>query len=464
MTVGDFDIYYSDNPWTVIDKNQRTWYDPELISIYRRGALFTPTIQFVKNLGDVRATKMVMTQLMDPHPDFTAMAVRQIWMPASHIDSRAVEITFSRYGGKVAYTIYDDLVTYWRQNNQEGIRQIMRGALGQHMIDVLDMLARNAYLKGALDSGYILYQGGGTSFNDLGTTDTFDINLALDIWLGMAGRDSANAINPISGANGGSIICYTTPGVIYDIQKGTDGKDGWVAVNQYANPGALLRNEVGAYKNVRFVQSPKLVLWNTGALIAQGTISAAINAGDGAPNPGTTKVDATYMVGQTTGGVKNYIAVGSWTTGALSNINVGDVISIHTSRTSSFGITNGVDFQEGTLTNRRVVAKVDSSPDQLVLDKPILVDMNTDLGGGVYAYVTKARNVHGSIFVGGSNGIVSGVALPPRFHAPAPVDDFEMVQRFSWDGYLGYQTYDPNVFEVIFSAGTTRIKGAAGVQ
>jgi hypothetical protein len=39
-----------------------------------------------------------------------------------------------------------------------------------------------------------------------------------------------------------------------------------------------------------------------------------------------------------------------------------------------------------------------------------------------------------------------------------------MVQRFSWDGYFGYQPYAPEVFEVVFTAGTTRLKGAAGVQ
>jgi hypothetical protein len=44
------------------------------------------------------------------------------------------------------------------------------------------------------------------------------------------------------------------------------------------------------------------------------------------------------------------------------------------------------------------------------------------------------------------------------------VDDFEMVQRFSWDAYMGYQPYAPEVFEVVLSAGTTRVKGAAGVQ
>lgn len=459
MATGDFDTYYSDNPWEVIDKNQRTWYDPDLIAMFRQQALFTPTIRFVKNLGDMRATKMVMTQLFDPHPDTTALAVRQIWMPASHIDSRSVEITFSRYGGKVAYNVYDDIVTYWKQNGQEGIRAIMKGALGQHMIDVLDLLARNAYISGALTTGYALYEGTATDFSTLGTSDKFTITRALDIWLGMTMRGVAAALGPSGAAN--NIVCYTTPGVIYDIQSAAKS-DEWISVNQYANPQALLRYEVGTYKNVRFVQSPKLVLWNCGAITAQGNVTTAIHAGDGAPNPGTTKVDGTYQVGQTTGGIVNYIGVGSWGTGTLANIAVNDIITIHTSRTSANGVTNGVNFADGTAHVRRVVSK-SASPDRIVLDKPIMVDMSTDLGAGVYAYVTKGRNIHASVFVGGSEGIVSGVAMPPRLHSPAPVDDFEMVQRFSWDGYFGYQPYAPEVFEVVFSAGSTRIKGATAV-
>lgn len=461
MAVGDFDTYYSDNPWEVIDKNQRTWYDPDLIALFRQSALFTPTIQFVKNLGDLRATKMVMSQLLDPHPDYTALAVRQIWMPASHVDSRQLEITFSRYGGKVAYTVYDDMVTYWRQNNAEGIRQIMRGALGQHQLDVLDLLARNAYIKGALDSGYTLFQGGGTAFDDITTTNTFDLNVALDIWLGMSMRGVASAM----GTNGttNNIICYTTPSVIYDIQKGTNAHDEWISVNQYQGMNNLLRYEVGSYKNVRFVQSPKLVLWNCGTVTAQGSVTTAIHAGDGAPNPANAKVDNLWEVGQTSAGIVNYISVGSWGTGTLADINVNDMITIHTTRTSSFGVTNGVNPFEGTAQTRRVVSKT-ASPDHIVLDRPIMTDMSSDLGGGVYAYVTKGRNIHASIFVGGPNAIVSGVAAPPRFHTPPPVDDFEMVQRFSWDAYLGYQVYAPEVFEVVFSAGTTRVKGTGGVQ
>lgn len=460
MAVGDFDTYYSDNPWEVIDKNQRTWYDPDLIALFRQRALFTPTIPFVKNMADVRATKMVMTQLMDPHPDYTALALRQIWMPASHVDSRQIEIEFNRYGGKVAYNTYDDLVTYWRQNNQAGIRQIMRGALGQHMIDVLDLLARNAYLKGAIDSGYIIYAGGGSDFDAISTSDVFDISTGMDIWLGMTFRNVAAALGP-AGANN-NIICYTTPGVIYDIQKGT-GSDEWISVHQYADQGALLRYEVGAYKNIRFVQSPKLVLWNAGAITAQGLIDTAIHAGDGAPDPSSSKVDNVYQVGQTTAGITNYISVGSWDTGSVANIEVNDIITIHLTRTSSYGITNGVNPFEGTSHVRRVVG-VSSSPDHIILDQPIMIDMATDLGAGVYGYVTKGRNIHGSIFVGGPQGIVSGVAAPPRLHTPPPVDDFEMVQRFSWDAYIGHQSYAPEVFEVVLSAGTTRVKGDASVQ
>jgi hypothetical protein len=455
MATGDFDLYYTDNPWEAIDKNQRTWYDPDLIALFRQKALFTPTIQFTKNLGDVRATKMVLSQLLDPHPDYTALAVRQIWMPASHIDSRQCEITFSRYGGKVAYTVYDDMVTYWKQNGSEGIRRIMKGALGQHMIDVMDLLARNAYIKGALDSGYVLYQGSSNvSFGDLASTDLFDIKVAMEIWLGMSLRGVASAMGESGAAN--SIVCYTSPSVIYDIQSATGGE--WISVNQYQGLPSLIKYEVGSYKNVRFVQSPKLVLWNCGELIAQAPIAVAVHAGDGAPDPSTTKVDGVWQVGQESNGIVNYITPGAFGTGSIANIAVNDIVSIHLGRTSAYDVTNGVNPFEGTMCNRRIVQKL-TTPDRLVLDQPIMIDMATAVSPGVFGYISKGTNVHASIFVGGPNGIVSGVAAPPRFHAPPPVDDFEMVQRFSWDAYMGYQDYAPEVFEVVFSAGTTRVKG-----
>jgi len=456
MAVGDFDTYYSDNPWEVMDKNQRVWYDPELALLYRRNAVFSPTLNFVKNNNSVKATTMVLNQQLDPHPDTSTLANRQIWMGASHIDSRQVEITFARHGGKVAFHKYDEIVTYWKQNNQAGLRKIMKGALGYHMVSVLDLVARDAYVGGALDTGYVMYEGTATDFSGIQTSDLFQLNKALDIWLGMTLREVAVAQGPSGAQN--NILCYTTPSVIYDIQKGT-GSDEWIEVNKYEGRVQALQYEVGTYKNVRFVQSPRLVLWNCGTLIAQGSVDAAITAGDGAPDPGATKVDGTYMTGQSSAGITNYISVGSWGTGSLASVNIGDMITIHLTRTAANGVTNGVDYSEGTAHVRRVVGK-SATPDQIVLDKPIMIDMDTDLGGGVYAYVTKGRNIHASVFVGGNQGIVSGVAQPPRLYEIDPVDDFKAIYRFSWDAYLGHQPYAPEVFEVVLSAGTTRIKGA----
>jgi hypothetical protein len=138
-------------------------------------------------------------------------------------------------------------------------------------------------------------------------------------------------------------------------------------------------------------------------------------------------------------------------------------VTFHKTVTSAYGVADGVDFNEGTAITRRVVA-VDIPNRRLVLDLPIMIDFITDLGGGVYGYVTKARHIHSSIFIGGPQGIVAGSALAPRFHTPRPIDDFESIYRFSWDAYLGYQTYAPEVFEVVFSAGSYRVKGPTAVQ
>lgn len=102
MANGDFDTYYSDEPFSVLDKNQRTWLDPDLIDMWRTKSVFRPLITFTKSLADVRATSMTITQLIDPHPDTTALSARQIWMPSMHLDSRSVELTFQHNGSKIA--------------------------------------------------------------------------------------------------------------------------------------------------------------------------------------------------------------------------------------------------------------------------------------------------------------------------------------------------------------------------
>jgi hypothetical protein len=449
--------YYADNPVEVLDKNQRTWYDPDILSLFRQRSLFTPIIRYKKNLGDVRATTMVVSQLLDPHPNYNPVAARLLWLPAMHIDSRSVEITFSHYAGKIALHEYDDLVTYWQQNGQAGLRGILNGALGQHIVDVHDFVARNALIEGALETtGYVYYAGNATTFNDMDASDLFVPEIAAQIQLGMKYREVASAMNP--DGSPGAVVCYTSPGVIYDIQSDPD----WIEAKKYADPNSLLRYEVGTYKSVRFVESPRLTLWNAGALTAQAPISAAAHAGDGAPVPASAKVDGVYRVGQSSGGIVNFLQLGAFGTGSINDIAVNDIVTIHTARTSGYGVTNGVDPFDGKLHNRRVISK-DVGNGRITLDKPIMEDFATDLGGGVYGYVTKGFNVHSSIFVGAPNAIVAGVARPVRLHTPPPIDDLEAIYRYSWDSREGMQPYAPEVFEVVFSSGSVRVKGAMTV-
>lgn len=448
--------YYADNPVEVLDHNQRVWYDPDILALFRSRALFSNITTYTRNLGDVRAASMVVSQVLEPHANYNSLATRQLWLPAMHIDSRSIEITFEHHGGKVALHEYDDMVTYWKADARGGLRGILNKVLGQNIVDVHDYLARNALLYGALAlTGYNYYAGDATDFGDIDSTDKMTPDIAAQIQLGMKYREVAGALNPDGSA--GAVVCYTTPGVIFDLQSDPD----WVDIAKYADPGRLFRYEVGSYKNTRFIESPRLVLWNCGTIEFAETISAAAHAGDGAPNPTTTKVDGTYKVGQTSAGIVHYIQLsGTPIAGDLAtNVQVNDIITIHISRTSSFGVTNGVNPFDGTVHNRRVIS-IDAGNDRIVLDKPIMLDFATDLGGGIYGYVTKGVNVHSSIFVGAPQGIVTGVCSPIRLHTPPPIDDLESIYRYSWNDRMGHQPYAPEVFEVVFSSGSVRIKGA----
>jgi hypothetical protein len=459
MAVGDFDLYYSDEPFSIMDKNQRNWLDPDLIDIWRLNSVFRPLITFTKNLGDIRAKTMTVTQLLDPHADTTPLSPRQIWMPSMHLDSREIEITFQNNGNKIAYHKYDDMISYWKKNGQAGMRAIARGALGQAEVDMNDMLVRNALISGSMLTGFSLYgtSGSGADFAAIDGGQLYSPEMGADIMLGMAYRNVPGAMSP-SGA-GLTVVCYTTPGVIYDIQKNED----WKSAHEYAHDTALLNYEVGAYKNVRYVQTPKATLWNCGNIIARAPINLAVFAGDGAPDPKTVKVDGTYRTGQTTASVKNYIQLGVFTTGAITDIHVNDIITFHQTTTDVYGVIGGVDFNEGKLQNRRVVA-VNTGTGQICIDIPFLVDFDNDLGGGVFGYITKGHNIHASIFIGGANSLVAGVAQQPMFYDLDPIDDFKAIYRFSFDQRIGYQPYTPEVMEVVFTAGTTRVKGVGGVQ
>lgn len=456
MPIGDFDQYYAEDPIQAIDRNQWMWYYPELQQLFREKTAFSPFIAHRYQLGAAGATQMTITSLYDVHANIDPLGLRQMWMPAMHLDSRSVVVTYSRYGGKVAYHKHDDLINRWRMggvNERQMWLGVLRRQLAQHYTDVHDLLARNAFIKGAIDSGYVMYAGTASSIGTLSASDTFETPLLREVHLGMKSRGINYAVNP----NGtvGTVIATTSPGVMYDIKResGSFGFD-FLSTMQYSDPARALRYEVGMIDDVRFQETNKSILFNAGTVSKQCTVTAPINAGDGA----AATVDGAITPGQS--GATAYIQLSSFSAGEFV---AGDIVTLHVDRTSTYGVTNGLDWTDGTIHNLRVVT-VDADNNRLSFASPVMVDFTTDLNGsGVYGYITKGLNIHATILIGGPGGVVAGVGAPVEMEAPPPVDDFKSMYRFSWNEYIGYQLFEPTVFEVILSAGSYRWKGRAAV-
>ena len=91
-----------------------------------------------------------------------------------------------------------------------------------------------------------------------------------------------------------------------------------------------------------------------------------------------------------------------------------------------------------------------SANHRLSLDKPLLKD---HLSGD---YVTTGLDVHGSIFMGGP-GVVYGIGEDPHPVFPPKYDDLMIVNRIGWRGFINFQMFRPEYFEVVESCWVSRL-------
>lgn len=425
-----FDTYYSDNPWSGFTQNQRSVYWPELLDTFRVNSVYRPFVRYVADMAAQRTQTIYFDELYDTEPDVDAIGNRDIWLASRHLDSRRVSITMEHHGDKIALHKFDRLVTFWRQNGGD-LSAMCRGKLGINMVDYLDILVRNAII----DAPFKLYSGTASNFNTLSAD--YDPSDGQKIWKSMANMNVPFAKNVNPSSNPGALVAITSPTVVFDIQDHDDSTK-WVDLMQYSRPEVALNYEVGQWTGVRYLQTGRNILHNCGGSLTQQTLQAAVSAGDGAY---TGTVDGVYDVGQT--GATGYITVSDGTA-----FSVGDVITVHKTRTSSYGVTNGVDPTAGVVRQRRIV-NIDGH--NLGLDKPLLDDFTTS------HYVSKATDVHMTAFIAGPNAVAAGVAQAPQVYAPPAVDDMMAIQRFTWDAYMKFQLFRTEYLAVVFSAGSDNL-------
>lgn len=453
-----FENSYGDNPWEGITDKTRVVYVPDLKDVYRRTSFFRQFVPYSVNLAQNNAMYMDWTWMYELEPRTNPLGMRQMWLDTQITDTESRQITMEHHGGKVTLHELDPLITQWKKNGA-GLREITRNLLGVSMTRHLDMLAMNAMFQGTWKMyGKNWDKADFSQLISAGGADNYDPKIGDEVFLGMSSRGQHGAVDVVRPDENmmGTVLALTTPGVIHSLQQ----EEGWVSAMKVGDPSRLLRYEVGSYRNVRYLANRDLYLWNSGQVIEQGEIEEALWPGAGAAR----SVDANRTVGQATlahagDGAQRYVQLAAGVD--MTAFAVGDMVTIHNVRTNAYGVTGGVDPFDGDNSHRRVVA-IDIANRRISLEEPIRKDAyTTDLGGGVFGWLTKATTVSPVMFLTGPDPVVSGVTLSPQLRFPPPVDDLMSFHRYSWTAYMKYQTWNDSSIEISFHTAPYRIKGSS---
>ena len=444
--------YYNNNPVGIVDQN--IWDDKvqQVMMNFQKGpTIYSPLIQWVNRSQETGALNSQWTELLEGDVNNDAIAIDAQYIPEpAGVDSRSRWLTTLRYGDKVQLSETSNIYQMWQMSGGRDWRGLLKGVLGNNVRRKLETLSRNAYLTGP--KSFWTYPGTASDFSGLDSSTKFSLDIvnAWNLRLGNIGE-------PIIPGESASVkLVIVPPGVIYDFFTSLAGASAneaamWRDAKIY---GGGLQYEIGSYKNTRFVEVPNdnygvnpAILYNCGNVQVQGEVSAAIARGDGSPDPASAKVDDVWYVGQKA--VTHYITLKAGVD--MSEFALNDQVTIHTVRTSDYGIVNGVDPLSGMTIVRRIVL-IDVGNRRLSFDRPIMYPYSVALTAGVYAYVTKGTHIAFNLVLGSAGGIKGNVNRPLKFYDPKPVDDFNSVWRYVWDIVAGWNVWEPSLFECHFTA------------
>lgn len=460
---------YSVDPWgDNITLDERPWYDPLLREQYLRGSVYSQHVAMKIDHNGPAARTIYFNDLIPPRPNITPLSPRKMESTRLYNDSFQREVTTERHGNGFAFHRESEMFLYWQKaGGRLGLMSLIQSQLGQVVTDHLDILARNEYFRHPY-----AYHGlsSASGFGGIGTDDKMTTDLIDEIWLSLRDRQRPYGALPTHYPIGNEIVCITTSGTIYDLKREVNdtGQVTWIDAHKYSNSVPLIRGELGMWRGVRFVDNGMAKLWNVGETEAQTTITAAVKPGSGAPDPRVEKVERTRKVGQP--GAVHYIQVAD-VTGFEPNM----MISIHQLRhdgttlaeDDNRGVLNGPMFDD-PMKQDVEVHSVDSDNNRLVLKEPYMMagdggeGLETDLGGGVFGYVTKGATIHTALFLtpGLSNSaLVAGVAQAPVIYTPPPFDDYMSVFRVSYDLWLKYALWDARAYDLVFLRGANALTG-----
>jgi hypothetical protein len=449
----------SSTPWPELDARNRAWYVPYMMEPYMRTSIFYRLVPWAVDMSQVHAKKAVFTERIPPQPDISELEFRGITVPRQYFDSRQMEVEFKTYGGGVQYHKWDQMIMQYAQQASKDptllnvgmpnttLAGIIRKDLSVTMVQTLDILARNAFLSNALNRSFA---SDATGFHDIAAGDTFNPEVARTVKLGAG-------YSPYG--SDGIFPAILSPAATYATKLLDHETNSYMRWKELSGPSSLLNYAIGQFEDVTWLENSHMVLWNVGTVLASASIIAAVEPGDGSPDPETTKVDDHWMTGSDE--ATHYIQLSSISdpSAAETGFKLNDRVTLCRELASANGAlaTAGAAVYNGAKNLDAQIVAIDYSNDRISLRFPVLNEnFSTAISSGLYGFVVKARPVHCAIFLkrGLQDPGVGGVVMqPPSFYINEPIDARKAVWGFSWDAYLGYSMMDPDAFEVHFYAG-----------
>lgn len=190
-------------------------------------------------------------------PQATAPLVEGTTPTAQRLSKSDVTGQLVQYGAYVTITDYVDMTS------RDPILAEVAEILGENAGETLDVIYRDT-----LKAGSSVFYANGVTARTAVTTGvaTADLNKIIralannnaSFWKSspIVGKDRVGTA-PIAAAYFGIVSPWTT----YDLK----GLTGFKQVHEYADPSAALPNEVGAYNQIRFVESTLAASWADGA-------------------------------------------------------------------------------------------------------------------------------------------------------------------------------------------------------
>jgi len=476
---GETEKYLDQHPFRIWDQNSWTERDSLIDTRFHESdVVFTPLIGAGMTMPKGIAWADYWypgAEIVKSHVNHETIGREQRYLTPLYIDSRQKRVR-ARYhwAAKAQYSEIDEMVTRWGGDSDQFINRVLEDQLADQIVGITEKVARDGFLDQCTHK--FMYDGNPFTlatydFSNLSTTNAYAFNVKYleDIALRMSYRSEnsmkkwGNYASPVPGGNfRDSVLIMTTTGV-YDAIWQSEEQDWMVDLRQLQDDRIINGGRV-QYRNMVIQDTGHaMVLWNAGNVSKTVGVTQVINWGDGAPDPDAgTVTRGVWLAGQSSTDVTHYVQCSAF---SASEFTVGDWVSLHTTITAEYGITDGCDPLHGK-TLLLEIATVDATNNRLSFVEPITesyLDAMTDASAGafgqIYAYVTKAQHVHPVIAVASRECLqfvkrnhTDGSFI--RFNRPTDNDaDLPSIHRVVADWFGEVNPWNLDNYEVWFVAG-----------